>query len=108
MNNRSAEQFFIIKSTIEGKNQEMKANKKDSDEKMVNITEDFKEMLTSNITSIMDQIKISKSSTGQKDSPKPQYPITVVPTHRRSPPLDGGHYTKISGIWTLKHEIISP
>ena len=32
---------------------------------------------------------------------------TVVPANRRDPPLEGGHSTKIGGIWTLKHEISS-
>ena len=56
----------------------------------------------------MDQINIYKSSPDQKDSPKDQYPTNVIPDDRRSPQLDGGHSTKIGGIWTIKHEIISP
>ena len=56
----------------------------------------------------MDQINISKSSPDQEDPPKAQYPTTVVPANRRAPTLDGGHSTKIGGMWTLKHEIISP
>ena len=71
---------------------------------MKNTTEDLKAM----ITSMMDQIKNSKSSPDQKDSPKAQYPTTVVPDKNRDPPLEGGHYTKNSGMWTLKHETRSP
>ena len=26
----------------------------------------------------------------------------------RDPPLDGGNSTRIGGMWTLKHDIISP
>ena len=32
----------------------------------------------------------------------------MVPTNSRAPPLEGVHFTKIGGMWTLKHEIISP
>ena len=32
----------------------------------------------------------------------------MVPSNRRLPPLDGGHSTKIVGMWTLKHDIGSP
>ena len=45
MDNKSDEKFIIMKYTIESKNQEMKANKKDSYEKMINLTEDSKEIL---------------------------------------------------------------
>ena len=33
------------------------------------------------------------------------YPTTTVQSNRRAPPLEGGHSTNISGMWTLKHEI---
>ena len=32
----------------------------------------------------------------------------MVLSNRRALPLDGVHFTKIGGMWTLKHEIISP
>ena len=32
----------------------------------------------------------------------------MVLANNRDPPLDGGQSTKIGGMWTLKHEIISP
>ena len=32
----------------------------------------------------------------------------MVLANKRSPLLDGGHSTKIGGVWNLKHEIISP
>ena len=57
---------------------------------------------------ITDQIKISKYSPDKKGLPKTQDPTTVVPAKKRDLPLEGGHYTKISGMWTPKHEIISP
>ena len=65
------------------------------------------ENLTEMITSMMDQIKISKSSPDQKYSPKYQNPTTVVLSNKRSPPLEGVQYKKIGGIWYLKHEISS-
>ena len=71
---------------------------------MKNLTEDPIER----ITSVMDQIKISKSSPENKDSQKSQDPNTVVPDKNKAPPLEGVHSTKIGGIWNLKHEISSP
>ena len=53
----------------------------------------------------MDHINMSKHSPAQRDSPKPPNPTTVVLTNRRYPPLEVGHYTKIGGMWNLKHEI---
>ena len=94
------EQLLIMQATIE-------ANRKDYDEKTKNLTEDLKAMITSTIISMMDQINILKSSPDQKYSPKDQYPTTVVPANRRYPPLDSGHYKKIGGMWTLKHETSS-
>ena len=57
---------------------------------------------------MMDQTNISKSSPAQKDTLTPPDPTTVAQTNRRAPPLEGGHSTKIGGMWTLKHEISSP
>ena len=31
----------------------------------------------------------------------------MVPDNKRATPLEGGHYKKIGGMWTFKHEIIS-
>ena len=55
----------------------------------------------------MYQTNNSKFSPSQKDTSNPPEPTTVVPSTRRSPPLDEGHSTKIGGMWTLKHEINS-
>ena len=57
---------------------------------------------------MMDQTNISKSSPAQKYTLTPPDPNTMVLTNRRAPPFEGGHSTKIGGMWTLKHEIISP
>ena len=83
MDKKSYEQLLIMPATIE-------SNKQDYDEKMKKITED----ITSMITSMMDQIKISKSSPNQKYSPKYQNPTTVVLSNKRSPPLEGVQYKK--------------
>ena len=96
MENKSDEQLLIMQSTIE-------SIRKYYDEKAKNLTE----KLTSTISSIMDQIKISKSSPEKKDSPKAQDPTTMVPANNRAPQLEGGHYTKNGGMWTIKHEIIT-
>ena len=79
----SDERLLIVQATIE-------SNRQDSDEKMKKLTEDLK----GRITSMMDKIAIPESSPDHKDSPKVQYPTTVVPANRRDPPFDGGHSTK--------------
>ena len=81
----------------------MRTNKQDSDEKMTKFAEKFKTMLLE----ITDQINTLQYSPTQKYSPKPPDPTTAVPYNRISTPLDSGQYTKISGMWTLKHEISS-
>ena len=35
-------------------------------------------------------------------------PTTSILDNKRNPPLEGGHYTKTSGIWNLNHDIRSP
>ena len=42
------------------------------------------------------------------DSPKAQDITTAVLANKKDPPLEGGYSTKIWGMWTLKHDIISP
>ena len=41
------------------------------------------------IASMMDHIKISKSSPDKKDLPKAQDPTTLLPYNKRDPPLEG-------------------
>ena len=94
---KSDEKLLIIQATIE-------SNRQYYDEKVKKLTE----KLTSMIASIIDHIKISKSSPEKKDSPKAQYPNTVVPANKKARQLKGGHYTKIGGMWTIKHDIITP
>ena len=103
MENRSDEHFIIMQAANEVNKQDMKANKKDSDDKMTNIKEYFKAIIASSITSFIYHINTFKYLPTQKYSPKP-----MVPPNRRAPPLDSRHSTKIGGIWTLKHEISSP
>ena len=104
MNNNSDAHFIIMKSVIESNKEQMIVNKPYSDEKIMNITEDF----NANLTTITDQINTLKYSPTHKHSPKPPDPTTVVRANRRDPPLDGGQSTQIGGMWTLKHEISSP
>ena len=61
----------------------------------MNLTEDFKAMLVSTITSLMDQINISRSLPDQKYFSNPPDPTPVVLDNRRDPPLDGGHSEKL-------------
>ena len=58
MDNKSDEQFMIMKTTIKYKKHEIKANKKDCNEKMMKLTEDLKSMISSTITSTMGQMNI--------------------------------------------------
>ena len=56
MYNKSDEQFIIMKSANEANKQEMKSKNKDPEQKMMKLTEYFKSMLASSITSITNQI----------------------------------------------------
>ena len=99
MDNKSDENFIIIQAAIESNKQDMKSNKQYSDEKMMNLTEDFKAMLAE----ITYQINTLKSSLIQKYFTKPPYLTTVVPSKRRAITLDGGHSIKICAMWILKN-----
>ena len=81
----------------------IETNRQYFDEKMKKLIEDT----TAMIVSMMDQIKISKYSSDKNYSPKAQDTKTVVLSNNRAPPLEGGHSTKIGGMWTLKHNIRS-
>ena len=60
MDNKSDEQFIIMQAAIEANKQQMKNNKQDSDEKMMKLTEDFKAVIASSITSITYHINYLK------------------------------------------------
>ena len=77
---------------------------------MTKLSEDFKTMFAviSDQINKSNQINTMLYSPTQKDTSTPPDPTTVVPANRRVPPLEGGNFTKIGGMWTLKHEIISP
>ena len=68
MENKSGEQFIIMQSAIEPRKQEY-------DEKMMKLTEYFKEILAA----ITDQIKTSKYFPNHEDPPKPPDHTTVFP-----------------------------
>ena len=72
MDDNSDYQLLLIQATIE-------SSRRASDDKMKKLTEDLTEM----ITTMMYQIKISKSSSGKKDSPKAQDPTTLVLANKR-------------------------
>ena len=97
MENNYEEQFIFMQEQIENNKQEIRADMKD-----------IKETLKVSTTFMTDQSNIPKSSTTHKNTVTPPDPTNVVPTNRRDTPLEGGHYTKIGGMWTLKHEISSP
>ena len=83
MDNNSYEQLLIMQATID-------ANRQYSDEKTKRLTENLTEI----ISSMMDQIKISKESTGNKDSPKAQDHTTAVSDNNKSSPLEGVYFKK--------------
>ena len=60
------------------------------------------------LVEITYQINNFKYFPNHDDSLNPPDPTTVVPGKKRDLPLDGVHYTKICGMWTLKHDIRSP
>ena len=97
MNNKSDDQLFIMEDNID-------ANRQYYDEKKKKITAD----LTVMIASVMDKIEISKSSSDKKSSPKAQYPTPALPDNKKASPLEGVHYIKNGGMWTLKLDISSP
>ena len=100
MENKSEEQFIIM----------LKYYKQDTDEKMTKLSEDFKTIFAvlSDQINKSNQINTMSSSSTQNDTLTPTDPTTMVLSNRRDPPLEGGQYTKIGGMWTLKHEIRSP
>ena len=101
MDTKSDAQFLFIEATIAANNQETDNNQMKTDGKLKLLTENI-QVLTALMT---DKTNISKSSPAQKDTSNPPDPTTVVPTNKRAPPLERGHYTKIRGMWTLKNEI---
>ena len=76
-----------MQAAIEYNKQYMKGNKQDYDEKMMMLTEAFKEMISPSKKSIKDHINTLKSAPTQKESPNPPDLINVVPDNRRAPPL---------------------
>ena len=104
MDTKYDKQFLVIKAIIEANKKEADRNPVKNDEKLTKITEDLQKLTTF----MMDQTNIWKSSPSQKDTSNSLDPTTVVQTNRRATPLKGEHFTKIGGMWTLKHEISSP
>ena len=48
-----------------------------------------------------NQLNTMSSSPSHKDTSNPLDPTTVVTSNRRGPLLEGGHSTKICGMWNL-------
>ena len=109
MDTKSDGQFLAIEATIATKQQESDKKHKDTDEKITLLTEKHNEthetLKLILATMNKDRNKISKSSPAQKDTSTPPDPTTTVQTNKRAPPLEGGIYKNIGGMWTLKHYI---
>ena len=87
MDNKSDDQFLIIRAIID-------ANMKESDEKM-NIYDSKIDNLMALMENMMDQIQISNFSPGKIASPKSQDTNTVVHGNKKAPTLEGGFSTKM-------------
>ena len=98
------EQFIIMQPTIKFNKQEMRSNKQEYDEKLTQLRVKLETMLAV----ISDQLNTIAYSPTYKDTSNPPDATIMVLDNRRAPPLDGGHSTKIGGMWTLKYEIRSP
>ena len=69
--------------------------------------------LTTIIENMIDHNQNLNHSSENMNSPKAQYPTTVVSAKKKAPPLGGGNYMKIGGmsdqltkiLWTLHQEI---
>ena len=78
-------------------------------------TDDLKKKLNKHnsgfyeIKTLIKQIMVQNLhySPEQKDLPNSQGFCTLVPANNKAPPLEGRHYMKIGGMWTLKHEFSS-
>ena len=57
---------------------------------------------------LSNQLNNMESSPTQKDISTTTDTNTAVPANKRAPPLEGGHSTKIGGMWNLKNDISSP
>ena len=97
MDKKSDEQLLVIQAMLV-------ANEQDSYGKMMKLTAD----LTGMIVSMVDQIKMLKSSPENMHSPKAQDPSSMFPSNNKASPLEGVHSMKIGVMWTLKHKIRSP
>ena len=87
MENKSEDQFILMKEEIENNKQDMKAEMKD-----------IKETLKTLTAFMMDQAKISKSSPAQKDALTPPELTITVQTNKKAPPLEGGTSENIGGM----------
>ena len=120
--NKSEEQFIImfkdykqdsdekINKYKQDSDDKMTKYRKGSDDKMTKVSEDFQTMFAvlSDQINESNRVNTISSSPTQKDTSTSPDPTTMVPDNRGDPPLEGGHSTKICGMWTLKHEISSP
>ena len=79
-----------MQATIETNKQEMKANKQDSDEKMMQFRVKFKTILTVN----SNKLNTLASSLTQNDTSTPPDPTTVAPDNRSYLQLEGGEIHK--------------
>ena len=104
--------FLTSKSPLQPTNKSLIRTSKETDEKITLLTEknnETHEKLKLILATIKkDKNDISKSSPAHKDPSTPPDPTTMVQTNKRAPPLEGGIFENIGGMWTLKHEISSP
>ena len=104
MDTKSDDQFLDIEATIEENKQEADKNHNETTENIKQLTETLNKVFKG----LTNKNNISKSSPAQKDAMTPPEPTTTVQNKNKAPPLEGYHSENIGGMWTLKHEIISP
>ena len=88
-------QIIAMQVSIDNNKQFIDDKQKETDSKIDKIDKWMK--------NIMD--KFDNTSPNKAEEKNPQDSTTMVCANRNAAQLEGGHYKKIGGMWTLKHEI---
>ena len=83
------DQFLITQDSVDDNKQAhiYSYEKKDKDDSKL-------DKIATLLQQMMDQNKNKNSFPDKMNSPKAQYPTTVVPAKNKDPPLEGGHSKK--------------
>ena len=99
MNNKLDDKLLIVQDLAVTKKQVTDELKQDNDEftkKLIRNDSDLDK-----INTLLIRVLSQKQTylTCNRDLTKSRDPTTVVPYNNKNPPLKGGHYTIIGGIW---------